>query len=325
MVRRLRRNVAALCAVGLLTVLAAACSTSGPNSVGSVTVAAVPGIDNVPLYLAQKDGLFSRAGIGVTIKRYPTVSAEIRALNSGQVQVAVGDYAEIFYNQTTGSGNFSLLADGYDATPGVAEVLTTKNSGITSPADLAEKKIAVPSTNKVPEPTGTPISLLAAALESVLRSYEVNISTIQFEPMPPQQELAALSSGSVQAILVPEPYVYEAESSYGAVEVLDPFSGAYSGLPMTGYFTDRSWPNANSAAAAAFRSAILQAQGEADVTGPVQRVLPSYLHISRQTADLVTVGSYPTSDNVNRLQLTANLLYNQGMIKPLVVARMLAG
>src|SRR5450432_2952146 len=58
-------------------------SLSGSNST-TITVAAIPGIGDAPLYIASKDGLFSQHGLTVTIKKYSSLAQEIDDLNSGR-------------------------------------------------------------------------------------------------------------------------------------------------------------------------------------------------------------------------------------------------
>src|SRR5215468_213576 len=111
-------------------VLAAGChvpGTGGSGSAttgsGSITVAAVPGIDNAPLQLAVQEGLFRQHGLSVTIRPYSSVGQELAALDSRQAQIAVGDYTEFFYAQSRGA-NLSLIADGYDAVANSVAILT---------------------------------------------------------------------------------------------------------------------------------------------------------------------------------------------------------
>jgi len=155
-------------ASGLAVLSAAGCAGSaaaGGTVSSSITIAAVPGVDNAPIYLAKKDGLFAAAGLtNVVIKTYPTESAELSALQNKQADIAASDYGSIFYQQAQ-SNDLKILADGYDAGPGVLEVLTLPGSTIQSPLDLADQKIGLPSETALAglEGSGSPPSLYAAA------------------------------------------------------------------------------------------------------------------------------------------------------------------
>lgn len=319
--RRPRRAVTAL-AVLSIAVLAAGCNLSGSSvadissGVATVTVGVVPGIDNATLALAQRDGLFTGAGVRVKVVDYASVSEEMTALRTGAVKIASGDYADLFFAEATApSPIYRIVADGYDAAPGVLELMTLPGSRIKTPGQLADRYIGVPDTGRVRAPKFAPDSLAIAAATSVLQSFGVNLSGVHWAHMPPPDEIRALQLGQVQAILVAEPYIYLAQRELGAVQLVDACSGATASLPLSGYFSTTSWSRSNAAAIAAFRSGLSQAAAEASMPGPVQAVLPGYAGLTSQEAALVTVGTYPASTIAANLQRTADLLNAEGMIR----------
>jgi NitT/TauT family transport system substrate-binding protein len=309
--------------VGLsLTMLVASCNLPSGSAAGNaaagtaVTVGVVPGIDNATLALAQHDGLFTSAGIKVKIVDYKSVGQELSALSTNAVNIAGGDYADLFFAQATSpSPIYRIVADGYDATPGVLELMTLPNSRIKSPIQLAGQQIGVPDTGQVRAPRDAPNSLAVAAATSVLQSFGVNLSAVRWDYMSPMDEIRALQRGQVHAILLAEPYIYLAQRQLGAVQLIDACSGATAGLPLSGYFSTTSWSRNNAAAVAAFRSAMQQAAAEASMPGPVQAVLPRYAELTTQEAAMVTVGTYPASTIAASLQRTADLLNAEGMIR----------
>src|SRR6266576_1835594 len=98
MVKRFMRVPVAVLTAGLL---AAGCA-SGPATGGSVsagpvekpnlTVAAVPALDSVGLYIAQQRGLFAAQGLHVKIE--PAISSEttIADQRAGHFDITVGNY-----------------------------------------------------------------------------------------------------------------------------------------------------------------------------------------------------------------------------------------
>ena len=284
----------------------------------TITIAAVPGVGNAPLYLAQKEGLFAAAGLkNVEIKSYASESAELNALQNAKVDIAASDYGNIFYQQSQ-SSDLRILADGYDAGAGVLEVLTLPGSSIQSPLDLANQKIGVPNDNVLTglQGSGHPISLDAAATTQVLSNYLGNAAlSVQWDPMSQQQEVKALEQHRLKAILVGEPYIYEAESQAGAIEVLDACSGSTASLPLSGYVAMNAWVKDNPAAVADFQQALAKAETDAAMTGQVQQLLPAATGISAQDADLITIGSYPTTTSVIALQRVVRLMSNYDMLR----------
>jgi NitT/TauT family transport system substrate-binding protein len=326
--RRMRRGALSLAALSALA-LAAGCSAGGSASgaAGTITIGAVPGVDTVPLFSAEHSGQFSAGGVSVQIKKYASVAAEVSALKNGQIDMAAGDYGPFLYaqSQQKASGpQIKIVADGYDATQGVLEVLAKPGSGITSPQDLTGKTIAAPSEAVLPKSasaaastangSGAPDSLDTAATTSVLRSYGINMGTVTWKVMSQSAEIAALRDGSVQAILVNEPYLYQAQSELGAIEVLDACSGATAGLPLSGYFAMSTWTGGHAAAVRDFKSVLDKSQATAAMDGPVQNNLPGYTGMTKLEANLVTLGTYPSTTNSSEVQRVSQLMNLQGVL-----------
>lgn len=315
-------------ASGLAVIGAAGCAgtaSAGGSVSSTITIAAVPGVDNAPLYLAKKEGLFAAAGLkNVVIRPYSSQAAELSAIQGGQADIAASDYGSIFYAQATEYHDLRILADGYDAGPGVLEILTLPtNSPIKTPLNLVDQKIGLPSDSALSgleksdslSNSSGPISLDAAAATQVLQNYlGNNTESVQWKPMSQAQEVAELEQRKLNAILVSEPYIYEAESQAGAVEILDACSGSTSNLPLAGYVATNMWVKDNPAAVADFQHALATAQGNASMTGQVQQLLPSATGMSAQDADLITIGTYPTSTNVLSLERVVRLMSDLNMI-----------
>ena len=300
-------------------------ATSGS---GPITVAVVPGIDNAPLRVAVKDGLFQQHGLNVVINDYQSPDAVIQALTSGQAQVAVGDYTIFFYQQATGRAALRLIADGYDAAPDSVAILTLPGSGITTPQQLPGQPggVATPPAQVIPYSAAVPYNMETLAAEEVLQNDGVSPSSVNWTQMQASDMIGALRSGQVKAILATEPYILEAEEQLGAVEVADASSGVTSGLPLSGYFSLASYARANRPVVQAFQQALDQAQADCAQRGPVQAVLPQLTTMSTRDAAQVTLGTYPTSLNTGQVQRVATLMYDSGMIRdPVNVGALASG
>jgi NitT/TauT family transport system substrate-binding protein len=328
---RARAGIAAGGAVAAALFLAA-CQPPGTSAGGrppagsSITVASVPGIGDAPLYIALHQGLFRQAGLTAAVHSYPSVAAEVAALRNGQADVAVGDYANFFYAQETGTqAPMVVVADSYDAGPGVMEVLVLPGSGITGPQDLAGKTIGTAAPELIPHVSNDqPYSLDTVAASSVLMNDGVQPSTVTWKPMPSADLTGELRSHRVDSILVTEPEISQAEKQLGAQSVLDACSGETVSLPLDGYFATASYARQHRAALLAFRSALTRAQTDAAQAGPVQAVLTHYAGMSHQTASLITLGVYPTTLKVSNLQRVANLMSFYGALpRPLHVSHMI--
>jgi ABC-type nitrate/sulfonate/bicarbonate transport system substrate-binding protein len=302
-------------------------ASGGSTGSQTITVAVVSGaraaplsLANAPLRMAVSNGVFGQHGLNVIIKSYPTLSAVIGALSSGAAQIASGDYTAFLYQQDIGLLHLRLVADGYDATANMMEILTLPGSAITTPQQLAGAKVATPARvvnykgGPSTETSSLPYNIETLATATVLRDDGISPSAVNWQPMPVASMISKLRSHQVSAILAPEPYVLEAESQLGAQVLLDACSGATTGLPLYGYFSLAKFAQANSVALDEFRSALQRAQADAGMRAPVQAVLPTVTGMSAQDAALVTLGTYPTSLSVGQVQRVAQLMFDAGMI-----------
>jgi NitT/TauT family transport system substrate-binding protein len=317
--------------LGLLavTLLAAGCTASGSGAASggpSITVAVVPGTDTAPAMIAAKDRVFSDHGLNVTVKTYNSLQAEVQALKNGSVDIAAGDYADFLYENAAGKASLHLVADGYDATPNVMEVLSLPGSGITNPQQLAHKVVGTSEHQLIPSGNSVPYSMETLATQTVLNSDGITPTDVTWRPMPEQKLIGALSSGQVNAILATEPTIIQAESQLGAVEVMDSCSGPTAGLPLSGYFSLAAYAGAHRAQLQQFRAALTSAQANASTGGSLQAMLPHLTDMSSQDADLVTIGSYPTSLSVGQVQRVADLMLDSGVIStPISVSKLASG
>ncbi len=326
-----RARIAAGCAA--VALMLAGCQAAGGSAASgqappgtSITVAAVPGVGNAPLYVAQQQGLFRQSGLTVHIHSYPTVAAEVAALHSGAASVAVGDYADFFYEQEHAAGApVVIVADAYDAVPNIMDVLVSPNSQITDPQGLANRTIGTPEPGLMPDRFGgAPYSLDTVAASSVLENDGVQPTSVTWRPMPANDLVSALRNHQVDAILVTEPEIFQAESQLGARAILDACSGETVNLPLDGYFAPVSYATQHRAALVAFRSALARAQARAAQPAPLESALMHYAGMSKQTASLITVGAYPTSLKVASLQRVADLMSFYGALPhPLDVTHMI--
>lgn len=333
---------------GAAVLLLAGCSALGGGSNGisangsaTITVAAVPSIGDAPLYLARQDGLFTQHGLTVTIKTYPSVSAEVEALGNGQADIAAGDYTGFFAAASTtfapptkggkkqniaGGTTLRVIGDGYDAANNVVEVLTLPgNKTIKTAVDLQGKTVYTPPAEAAAmKSTTQPYSIETLATQTVLRNDGVSVTTIHWHQAPAGQLVRALEDHKANAILVGEPYLFQAQKQLGAVAVLDSASGVTNNLPLLGYFTTSAYAGAHAQSIRAFQAAMTEAQTRAAARGQIQSMLSSAAGVSTQDAPLIALGTYPTFFSVGQVQHVADLMFQAGMLTTTLDVRKLA-
>ena len=340
------RITGALFAVALLV---SGCHLPGTASAGgsagggqTVTVAVVSGVANAPLRLGVKDKVFQQHGLNVKIDAVSSMGQVLQALRSGQAQFAAGDYTYFFYQQSrydqgAAGMNLKLVADGYDAAQSILEILSLPNSRITAPQDLAGRTVATPEravfyphsrSGNTGSTASLPYNIETLATQTVLEADGISPSAVKWQPTPVQNMISELRSHQVDAILAPEPYVFQAEAQLGAQEVLDSCSGATGGLPLAGYFSTAKYAAGNASTVAAFRAGLAKAQSDAAMRGAIDAVLPTAMgrgatDISATDASLVTLGTYPTSLSVGQVQRVVELMFQTGMIGSTLSVRQL--
>ncbi|MGO8896548.1 MAG: ABC transporter substrate-binding protein [Streptosporangiaceae bacterium] len=288
-------NTRAFCTAPLIAaaimVLAAGCgiaaSTPAPSALEEpdITVAAIPAVDLVGLYIAQDDGLFAQQGLHVTIEKIPSSQAIIPDQLKGQVDITAGSYVAYISAQAAGA-RFRILAEASILGPGTRALVTTAGSPITTIAGLAGRKIGVNGINSI----GT---LLVSALlaENGISSKKVDFVTSQegFPPMPGQ-----LQDGAWDAAFLAEPYITVAGEKYGEQVLVDLDQGATFDFPIDGYVATRAWAQKYPKTAAAFVRAIEEGQTIANSdAAAVRAAVARYDQLPPQVTAAMVLSGYP--------------------------------
>ena len=309
---RVRRNW--LVAAGLATVLlTAACGGSGGAAKSSgtgpekprLTVAALPVVDDAPLFLAIKKGYFQQQGLTVTPEIIAQSTLALPDLLHGSVDIVDANYVSYFEGQAKGTFSLQVLVAGMACTASSFGVQAMPGSGIASPAGLAGKTIAVNLTNNIQTLT----------TNAVLKSDGVNTATVKYVAIPFADMATALKAGRVNAISVVEPFLSGAEHSIGARQVMSDCSGPTAALPLSGYFATRAWTQKYPRTARAFQRAMDRAQAFANSDpAAVKQILPTYTKITAQAAGGIHLGSFPVTLAAAQLQRVADLMHSGGLL-----------
>lgn len=315
-----RRVSLAAIAGAAVALLAAGCSSSGssgPSGSGSsspspsasaaleqshITVGALPVIDDAGLYLANKLGYFKQEGLTVTIAPVTQSTQAIPDMLHGSIAIISGaNYVSFFEAQAKGTVSFKVLAEGVTCQPDTFGVAALPSSGISKPADLAGKTIAVNLLNNIQTLT----------LNAVLKAEGVNPSSVHYVVVPFPNMIAALKAHQVNAISAVQPFLTGAEAADGAKQVVSSCDGPVAHMPMSGYFATQTWAQQNPNTARAFQTALLKAQAYANANpGAVKSILPTYIKITPQAASQVTLGMYPSTLDPAQLQQVITLMQN---------------
>jgi NitT/TauT family transport system substrate-binding protein len=258
------------------------------------------------MFIAQERGIFAKHGLHVTVKSITSTTTIVPDMLSGAVDIASGQIPTFIAAQAHGVGSFHLLASGLTLGPGVNEILALKSSGITSPAQLKGKTLAVNA------PTGDS----ALLTDVVLADAGVSPSTVTHKVIPFTDMGVALSQHEVDAAYCTEPTCTVIKAKYGAVVIADTDQGAAQGMLTAGYTATTAWMKKYPKTAAAFAASILEASKIADSNrADLSKALVASLHITPAVAGSVAIGTFPTSVSQAKLQQVVNLMVKFGELK----------
>lgn len=215
----------------LLLVLLALLSACAPSSAGEGTavpettaspeapakpvtlrIAVLPILDNLPMYVAQQEGLFEAHGI--TVELIPVASAAERdqLIAAGQADGMINEIVStLFYNKDTTQVQIVRFARTATADSPMFRILAAPRSNITIPSDLRNNiEIGISE--------GTVIEYLTYRLLEAEGLTAADIKTIAVPKIPDRMSL--LASGELKAAMLPDPLASLAMQQ-GAILVLD--------------------------------------------------------------------------------------------------------
>ena len=266
-----------------ITLAATAAPPAANGGGATVTVTVVPAPGAAGLYIAADDGLFTAAGLHVTIVNTVSATGTIPALASGKTDVVLGQWTTAIAAEAKGT-RLAAISEGNSGGPGLEELVTSPGSPIGRLSQLAGKAIAVNALHGLPQ-------LLTARL---LQDNGVPLTGVRFVPVPFPAMGAALARHQVDAAFMVEPYLSRAVQKYGDAELADFDEGSTAGIPVTGYYATRAWEAAHPAAAAAFTAALRQGQQVAATDrAAVEQALVRHTGVSRLVAAVMSPGTYP--------------------------------
>ncbi|MGX7825550.1 ABC transporter substrate-binding protein [Actinokineospora sp. 24-640] len=288
-------------------------SPSGSTGAGGVEkpkikVGTIPVVDVAPLHYAIEKGYFKDEGLEVEAVAVPNGQAAINGIMNGSLDITFSTYAATFIAQSRRVGDFRIVADGLAAKANHLMVMAAPNSSVKKAADLSGKKIAITAKN-----TFTDLAPMA-----VMKVQGIDYSTVEWIEMPLPQMIESMEKGTVDAAVLVEPFVTNSMKKIGAVPVLDAASGPTAELPMSGYMAvggEGKFATSSPNTIAAFQRALARAAAESTDRSKMEPMFVKYAKIDEETAKLVTISTYSTSLEANRIQRVANLLEEFGAIK----------
>lgn len=276
--------------------------TKAAGTGATVVVAAVPASGASGLYIAQDDGLFRAAGLRVVIESSASAADAVPDLIGGSVDVALGQWTSALAAGQAGV-DLEAVAPGNSAAPGLEELVAGAHSRITSLRQLTGQTVAVNALS----------GLSQALAENALAAAGVRPGAVRFTVVPFPDMAAALAARRVDAAFMIQPYL--AADGAKLQELTDIDAGTTRGLPLTGYFSARSWARGHAGTLAAFTKALARGQRIAATSRiAVEAVMVRYTGVSAATASAMALGTFPSSVSAAQLERVADLMKRYGLL-----------
>ncbi|WP_433444736.1 ABC transporter substrate-binding protein [Nonomuraea sp. CA-141351] len=278
---------------------------SGPLEKTTLTIGVSPTPSSAPVFIADRKGFFKAEGLTIKTEIIQAPQAVMPKILNGSIDIFKGSYVSLINIQDSGAAKLKILSDSLQAAPGIAGVVVRKDSPLQTPKDLMGKTIAVNSLNNL----GT------MSMSAHLKTHEVTPEQVKFVAIDFQAQLAALTSGQVDAAWMVEPFLSAAQQA-GARLLLDTNTGPTDALPIDGLAATDQWVAKNPNTTAAFQRAVAMAQRLAATNrAELAEVVPLYTQTPRQAVMTMAMGTFPTSLSPKRIQRVADLMYEFGYLK----------
>jgi NitT/TauT family transport system substrate-binding protein len=290
--------------------LLAGCGSNGENTPTGIEVpeprlGLLAVTDVAPMYVAQRQGIFSRDGLRPRmVESELTGDQRFDLEGGGKEDIHFDSWVTIFLNIADG-GDWMLLGEAYQMSPNTTGLITSRNAKLRSVPDLKGTRIAVNNLS------GLGVMLINA----LLAVHGLSPRDVRYVETPFDKIGEAVVRGDAETGWLVEPYLTVAQLETGAVPFADTASGATLDLPQSGYVCARSFAKRNPRTIKAFQNALISAQIQAQDRSRVERELVDNLKVSDSVAALMNIGNYPSSLRAIRPQRLADLMLEQGMLK----------
>jgi NitT/TauT family transport system substrate-binding protein len=314
--RSIRKSAVAVAAAGATVLTACSSSTSAGSTETALSSAhptsvtiGVPGLLlNADVFLGEQKGIFAKAGLAVKNQIISAGTNAVPQLLNGSMQFGVVDVptAIIATQQGVGISVVAPIAVGSSGARGFGGVIARKGSGITKPADLVGKTVAVNQLN------GTSQTLVTAALTKL----GADASKVHYVEIAPEQTIGALQSGRVDAAVTGEPLISIA-LSMGMNYVLNQEKDTVAGTATFVFVAAKSYIKSHPAEVAAFAKAITAANAAANAEpAAVKQIMIKQDKVPAPMAASIVAPTFGTAAvSVKDIQTTIDLMVANGQLQ----------
>ncbi|MEU4562909.1 ABC transporter substrate-binding protein [Actinoplanes sp. NPDC023936] len=260
---RLGRAALALTAAAALLVTAAcgkddATGASAADGTLTVTIGAVPSIDYGVIKVGEAQGFFAKHGVAVEVATVDSGPAVVTGVVAGQYDLGWTGYAPVLLAVAAGNTDLRLVSNIglWGAKGDNGGILVRRDSGITSFAGLAGRKVA----------TNAPRSVLTLTLQAAIAKAGGDPARTELVTLPFAQIAKAVADKQVDAGVTVAPHQTKALQQFPQLTDLGdaPAAVLEPGSPSGAVFARKDPGAAEQTAIDRFRTAIKEALVYAD-------------------------------------------------------------
>ncbi|MET0233087.1 MAG: ABC transporter substrate-binding protein [Kibdelosporangium sp.] len=280
-------------------------SAIGTPEVPEIRLGVLKVTDTAPLFVGEREGIFAKYGLRPKFVTMELTGDQRPDLENGEADVTFDSWVTIFVNIDS-EADWVVLGEAYQAAPRTTGLVTnSSNAQLRTVSDLKGKRIGVNNLK----------GLGVLLTNSLLLTNGLSPRDVEYVEMPFDDLAGAVAGGRVSAAWMVEPYLTRSQLDNGCVLFADTATGATADFPQSGYACARSFARKNPNTVRAFQAALAEAQQRALDRASVENVLPEYISVSRNVAQLMSLGSFPSTTLAIRPQRVADLMLEQQFLK----------
>ncbi|MFH5824015.1 ABC transporter substrate-binding protein [Georgenia sp. AZ-5] len=273
-----------------------------------ITVGVLPIVDTAAIWLGVDQGIFEEHGLDVTLEVAQGGAAIAPAVVSGDYQFGFSNLVSLFVAGDQGLP-LQLLAPGNastgDAAADIGGIVALPDSGITGPADLAGKTVAVNTLANIGEVT----------VKNVVEQAGGDPDSVQFTELGFPDMPAAVAGGQVDAAWILEPFLTVTKNQ-GAQLISSNFAETDPDLIIAGYFTTAQNAQQEPELTEAFTAAMTESLEYAEANPDEARaILSTYTEIPAEVQEAMVMPRFPSEFDTDAVQVLADLTLKYGLVE----------
>jgi len=309
----MRRAIAVAVSAALLALSAGCGDDSGSSgsdpspAPDKVNVGVIAIVDVAPIYLGKEQGFFSERGIDLTLTAGSGGAVTVAGVTSGQFQFGFGNITSLMVAREKGVP-LKVLTNGASSTGEAGKdfsgVVVKSDSPITSPRDLAGKRVSVNNLKNVGDTT----------VRASVRKDGGDPATIKFTELAFPEAAAAVSTGKVDAAWVVEPFLTTAQAQGLRVVAWNMVDTAPK-MTVAAYFSSEPTISKDPDLAKRFTEAMNESlQYATDHPDEAREILATYTKIPAEVAEKITLTGWGTELNRASIEELAKLAQQDGLL-----------